>query len=355
MYKKGVSIILFLLSVQMFSQVGGSGVYDFLNLTNSARVASLGGKNISTFDKDLNFAHHNPALLNSEMDNRIILNYIRYFAGINFGYAGYAFEANTYGNFSIGVQYVNYGNFIAADETGLITGDFTASDYALNVIWSKEIYRNIQAGINLKPVYSHLEQYTSFGIAADIGLTYFKKEKELAASIVFKNLGTQIKPYTENHYERIYPDIQLGISKKLAHAPFRVHFTAHRLNKWNLKYDVPSKITQISFANEENETGNDISDILDNAFRHAIIAVDFIPLKSFYATLGYNHQRRQEMKLFDKAGFTGFSWGFGLLMKKFGISFGRATYHLAGASNHFSVYLDVNNFKEKKSIEKRNE
>ena len=352
MFKYKLILVLIIIPFLSFSQIGGSGVYDFLNLTNSARVASLGGKNISIYDDDLNFAHHNPALLNPDMNNRIILNYINYFAGINFGYAGYAFDKGKYGTFSAGIQYVNYGTFIAADETGIITGEFKASDYALNLIWSKEVYPNISAGVNLKPIYSYLEQYNSFGIAADIGVTYFKKEKEFAVSLLMKNIGTQIKPYYSDHYEPLPTDIQIGVSKKLAHAPFRVSFTAHHLNKWNLMYEVPQKVTQISFAGEEEKVrGENLYNILDNTMRHLIIGVDLIPLKSFYATLGYNHQRRQEMKLLDKAGFVGFSWGFGIKLKKFGVSFGRASYHQAGGSNHFSVYFDLESMGKKKNIE----
>ena len=333
------------------AQIGGAGVYDFMNLTNSARVASLGGKNISIYDDDLNFAHHNPALLNPTMNERLILNYINYFAGINFGYAGYALDKGEYGTFSLGIHYINYGKFIAADERGVITGEFSASDYAFNLIWSKEFYKNLRAGINLKPIYSHLESYNSFGIAADLGVTYLKPEKEFAVSLTLKNIGTQIKPYYKGHYEPLPFDIQLGISKKLAHAPFRINVTTHHLHKWNLRYEVPQETTQISFAEEADTTkGNHLYNFLDNSLRHFVFGIEFLPLKSFYASFGYNHQKRQEMKIIDKGGFVGFSWGFGVMLKKFGISYGRSSYHLAGGSNHFSIYIDLSKIGKKKNI-----
>ncbi|NOZ35281.1 MAG: type IX secretion system protein PorQ [Chlorobi bacterium] len=350
--KKLFFFAMLLISVSGFSQIGGNGVYDFLNLTNSARIAALGGTNISIYDDDLNFARENPALLNDSMNNRLVLNYVNYFAGVNYGYAGYAQEFKKFGTVSVGIQYINYGNFIAADETGTITGDFGASDYALNIIWAKDIYKNVRAGIDLKPVYSHLETYNSFGIAADIGITYYKSETNFAASLVFKNIGTQIKPYYKGHYEPVSFDIQAGISKKLEHAPFRVNVTAHHLYKWNLRYDVPEDVTQISFAQEpDTAKGEVLYNILDNAARHLIVGIELIPLKSFYASIGYNHQRHQEMKLIDKSGFTGFSWGFGIKLKKMGFSFGRASYHLAGGSNHFSVYFDISKFEKKERVE----
>ncbi|MCF6366548.1 MAG: type IX secretion system protein PorQ [Bacteroidales bacterium] len=350
---KRINIIIILIVLPFFinAQTGGKGVFDFLNINSSARVASLGGTNISIYDEDLNLAFQNPALLNSEMNNKIYINYLNYFAGINIGSVGYAYKHKKFGTISVGLQYLNYGTFTAADETGIISGEFNASDYALNLIWSKDLFKNIKGGVNIKPVYSHAEVYNSFGIVVDAGITYYKTEEEFAASLVLKNIGTQIKPYYKGHFEKVPFDIQMGVSKKLAHAPFRVNLTAHSLNKWNLRYEIPEKVTQISFADEsDTNKGEVLTNILDNSLRHLILGVELIPLKSFYVSLGYNHQRRQEMKIYEKGGTAGFSWGFGLKLKKMGISFARATYHLAGASNHFSFYFDMSKMGKKKNI-----
>ncbi|MDX2442255.1 MAG: hypothetical protein QNK30_00520 [Bacteroidales bacterium] len=43
----------------MFGQIGGRSTYAFLNLTNSARVAALGGKIVSLPDNDLDLPFHN--------------------------------------------------------------------------------------------------------------------------------------------------------------------------------------------------------------------------------------------------------------------------------------------------------
>jgi hypothetical protein len=339
-----------------FSQSGGSGVYNFLNLTNSARLASIGGYNVSVYNDDLNFAAQNPALLNPLNHNKLVLNYIDYFAGINFGYTAYARDCGKYGTFAGGIHYLNYGKFIAADEIGIITGEFKASDYALNLIWSKSVYKNIRVGVDLKPIFSNLESYNSFGLALDIGISWIKPGDEFTASLVAKNMGFQIKPYYEGHYEKLPFDLQAGVSKKLAHAPFRVSLTAQKLNRWNLLYDKEEVITSLSFANETEVTkGEQLYNFLDNSFRHLIIGVDVLLLKSFYASIGYNHQRRQEMKIIDKGGISGFSCGFGIQLKKFGINYARSSYHLAGGSNHFSLQFDLSKFGKPKTIEVINE
>ena len=76
--------------ISSFAQEGGNSVYKFLELTNSARVASLGGNVISINDNDLNFSYHNPALLNNHVANNLVLNYVNYFSDINYGYVSYS-------------------------------------------------------------------------------------------------------------------------------------------------------------------------------------------------------------------------------------------------------------------------
>ncbi len=351
---KKVFLFLFIaLVLKGYAQVGGDGVYKFLHQTHSARIAALGGINVSVFNGDLNFAEENPALLNEQMNKKVVLNYLNYFAGINYGYAGYADNIKKAGNFSFGIRYTNYGTFTAADPTGIKTGNFKAADYAFSIIWSKQLFKNIRGGINIKPVYSHLESYTSFGIVFDVGLSYIIPERNFAASLVLKNVGSQIKPYYSGHYEKVPFDIQAGISKKLAHAPFRINITAHHLHKWELRYEKPEKVTQISFAEtpEDKNKGKQFTNFLDNGMRHLIIGVDLIPLKSFYASISYNYQRFQEMRLIDKSGFTGFAWGFGLTLKKAGFSFGRSRYHMAGGANYFSVYVNISEFGKRKRVE----
>ena len=62
-------------SMLCFSQIGGQNTYEFLNFTNSARIASLGGNQISIKDNDLNFVFSNPSLLTSSLDNNLVINY----------------------------------------------------------------------------------------------------------------------------------------------------------------------------------------------------------------------------------------------------------------------------------------
>ncbi|MBN1250605.1 MAG: type IX secretion system protein PorQ [Bacteroidales bacterium] len=342
---KKVIIYIFIISFYfpIYGQIGGNSTYDFLNLTNSARVAALGGDNISIQDSDLNFVYHNPALLNNSMSNNIVINYVNYFADINYGYAAYAKNLSKLGIFAAGIHYINYGKFIEADYTGNIIGEFKAYELALNIFCSKPLLDSIlTAGINLKPIYSKLEKYSSFGLALDFGLSYNSNSKLFSAGLVIKNIGHQIKPYTQGNYEPLPFDIQLGLTQKLSHAPFRFSVLLHHLYIWDLTYNINANQAFSTASNTTLEqTG---TNFFDKVFRHSIFSLEFIPTKNFILMVGYNHQKRKEMLVLTKPFLVGYSWGLQIKISKFKISYSQSILHLAGISNHISLNLNLNNF-----------
>jgi hypothetical protein len=332
------------------AQIGGHYTYAFLNLTNSARVASLGGKSVSIYGDDLNMPFHNPSLLNSSMNQHIVMNYIGYFAGIKYGYVSYARDYGTKGTFAVGMHYSNYGTFTSANEAGIATGQFQASDYALNLMYSRKIDSLFSVGINIKPLYSSLETYNSLGIAADLGVTYHNPASLFTAAFVLKNMGTQLIGYYDGAEREHMPfEIQAGVSQKLLHAPFRFSLTLQQLQKLDLTYESSiSKNNIIADPMNGEKLGKNKYEVFgDKLMRHAILGMEFMPGENFYVNLGYNYQRRQELKVPVSTGMVGFSWGFGIKINKYRFSFGRATYHLAGASNHFSLSVNLSEFYKK--------
>ncbi|MEM6629461.1 MAG: penicillin-binding protein, partial [Bacteroidota bacterium] len=82
--------LLFISLPNIYGQIGGRHVYDFLNLTTGPSVTAVGGVNVSTMGDDLHMAYQNPALLTDSMDNHLVLSYTDYLSDIGFGYAGYS-------------------------------------------------------------------------------------------------------------------------------------------------------------------------------------------------------------------------------------------------------------------------
>lgn len=330
-------------SITSYSQVGGNNTYEFLNLPVSARAAALGGNLLSVRDNDINLALLNPSLLNKTMDNHLALSYLNYFSDINLGYAGYSKTFDKYGSFNAGIQYINYGEFIRTEDNGDITGQFYAGEYALNLGWGRQLDSSFSIGSNFKTIYSTLEHYQSLGVAIDLAGTYFNERLKLGTALLVKNIGTQIIAYRKGNKEPLPFEIQLGLSKQLSHAPFRFSMVLENIERFDLTY----RDTVSEGGNINPITGEEIKEkngFFDKTLRHVVIGAEFLPSKNFNIRLGYNYQRRQELKLTTRAGITGFSWGFGFRISKFHISYSRATYHLAGASNHFTISTNLSSF-----------
>ncbi len=341
MVKKILNILLFsIIALPAFPQTGGDNVYEFLNLTLSGHVAALGGSNVSLQSPDLNMAYHNPALLTGEMNKSLALNYVNYFAGINYGMAMFSQSFSNKGNFAAGLTYLNYGTFTETDISGVITGTFKASEYAFSLMYSREIDSSFAIGVNIKPVLSYLERYSSFGFAVDIGATWHNPGKLFSAGVVIKNAGYQVTTYAGEQHQNLPFEIQAGISQRLAYAPFRFSLTVRHLEKYDLTHEYLP-------AGTNGTTETDESDFFENMMRHLIIGAELIPHKNFYFCGGYNYQRRKELAVDAKASTVGFSWGFGINTSILNIEFGRATYHLAGSSTHLSLILKTNNIYNK--------
>ncbi|MDR1666518.1 MAG: type IX secretion system protein PorQ [Bacteroidales bacterium] len=315
------------------AQLGGESTYGFLNLTPLPQAAALGGNLIAVSGDGPAASFYNPALLDSSSDNYFSLNYVHYFAGIRFGYAAYA-RSYGYSHFAAGIHYVNYGRFTEADMTGLITGSFTAAEYAFNLTYSRclpWLDSTLTVGVNLKPLLSVFERYSSSGLLADVGFTYRHPGRLFVAALVVRNMGAQLTTYAESGREKVPFEIQMGLSHRLQHAPFRFSLVVQHLE---------SRLGGgIRPEDEKEKTGASL--YADEAMRHLIFGVECFPFKGLILRGGYNYHRRQEMKVLSHTGAVGLSWGIGIRVSRFHIDYARSRWHLAGASNHFAVNVDL--------------
>ncbi|MFI5218361.1 MAG: type IX secretion system protein PorQ [Bacteroidia bacterium] len=348
MTKRIVIFILFLTHFQhLFSQTGGNNTYEFLNLSSSARLGALGGTQLSVQDNDLNLAFSNPALLNPAMSKAITFSYVPYFADIKYGYAGYAQEIkNLKGTFSAGIHFVNYGEFIRADVTGEQQGTFNAAEYSFNLSYSRLLHERVTGGFTLKTIYSSLEDFSSTGMAVDLGIFYHNEKNNFGLAGVIKNIGMQLSTYTQGDREPLPFEVQLGISYRLPKAPLRLSLTATHLEKPNLTYTNPALVNETDPITGE-PIENKIS-LFEKIACHAIIGGEILITQNFHLRLGYNYMRRQDLGLSSRMSISGFSGGFGFRISKFHFSYGRAAYHVAGASNHFSITTNISEFSKKK-------
>jgi hypothetical protein len=342
---KSIFCVLFLFKLSISSaQIGGQGVFKFVDLPPSSRTASLGGNLISVKDDDVTLAIQNPSLLNASMDNHLALSYIDYLADINFGSVAYAHKFDSINTGMIGMQYINYGTFIRADEAGNELGTFTAGEYNLFTGYSRQ-WKRFSYGGQLKLIYSDfVDGYTSFGAMVDIAGTYSNPDKGFTLALVLKNIGYQIKPYAYTH-EPVPFEIQIGASVKPRHMPVRFSAALVHLETPDMTYINTEAPQTIDLA-----TGQPIVQKIsfgDKVFRHFVFGAEILISKNFNLRVGYNVQRRQELMIPDNKGTVGYSFGAGIRINKFHISYGRSVYSLAGGSNTFTITSNLSEFYRK--------
>ena len=344
--KKTVAIIfLSCLFVSFTRAQSDESVYRFLSLAPSAHIATLGGVNVSLQNDDLNFTLQNPALITGEMSNMLSLSGVNYLAGINFGSVVYSNQFDDKNFWAAGVLFVDYGKFDGRDEHREPTGEFSASDVALHFVYGRKLSEKWTLGSTLKPIFSSYEQYSSFGLGVDVGVSYYEIENLFSAGFVLKNIGTQLSAYYSDggrqHFEPFPFEIQAGVNKKLRHAPFRFSFTAHNLQRWNMSF---AHNVRRNASDGFNQRSNHDLSFGENLMRHLIFGVEIVPSDKFYLGVGYNYRRSQELKILDVNSFGGFSFGGGLKLYKFNLGFAMSNYHPSSTSYHISISTNLRSF-----------
>ncbi len=344
-----LSGIAFLIYFDSHGQIGGDNTYDFLNLTNSSRSAALGTNFLAIKDNDIALAAANPSIITPQMHNNLALSFVDYYDDINYGFVTYGRDMGKLGSYAGTIEFINYGTFDRADETGRKLGKFSANELALNIGWGRPLDSNFAIGANFKAIYSSLESYNSFGLAVDVAGSYHNPEADFTASLIFKNIGYQIISYYGGNHEPLPFEIQLGMSKRLEHLPFRYSIIFTHLEKWDLTYSDPRlENNNNDNFNENSDEKNGVGDFADKFMRHIVLGGEMYIGKNFILRLGYNYQRRQEMKVESKLSTVGFSWGFGLRISKFHFSYSRSAYHLVGSPNFITITTNLSDFISKK-------
>jgi len=336
--KNSVLYSILFLPLCSIAQIGGQNTYQFLNLPVSPRHAALGGKNVTLNNYDPSSALNNPALINDAMDNHLALNYMNFVGDINYGTASYAyfFDRRTR-VVQGGITYINYGSFDGFDENANPTGDFSGSEAALSVGYQQQLGRSdFHLGANAKFISSRLEQFTSFGVATDIGITYKNEYSNLIISAVVRNLGFQLKPFNEIR-EDLPLEVIFGISQKLDKLPFRWHITLENLQEWNIAFGNTAR-------DEVDLSGNITEDdprFFANVFRRTIIGIEFFPDSGFNIQLGYNVRRGEELRIEDQRSFAGLSGGISIKLNKIRLNYSYTRFNRAANTSFFGVSIDL--------------
>lgn len=321
--------------------LGGNTVFNFLRLPNTPQLSASGGVNVSHISNDVGLAFNNPALLRPAMHTQLNAVFNGFYDGITAYHLSFAYhhqKLNT--NFLWGLVYLNYGNVQQTDASGNLFGSMKPSDWVMQVSASRSYLEKWNYGASLKFISSNYGQYRSNGIAVDVGILYQDTAALFSASVLAKNMGTQLRKYDGTDPGDLPFDLQAGVSKRLANSPFGFSLTAHHLHQFDIRYNDAAFNDANGFAN-----GSDKKFTFDKLFRHVVLAANVYLGDKVEITAAYNYLRRQELNIGSTGnGLNGFSLGAALVLNKLQVRYARSHYQNNTAYNQFGLNMTLNRY-----------
>ena len=337
--------ILFASTYPVTAQVtGGQHTMEFLRLPNAPHVSAIGGINVANADRDIAFAIQNPSLARPGLHNELSINYNSYYSGISIANLQYGYHVpKIKTSFALGVQYLNYGNFVQTDLIGNQLGNFRANEFALTLAASRQYKQKWRYGVAMKFANSTLYNKTASALLFDIGVNYYDTGSLWMIGAVAKNMGFMLNKYNPaNSAEPLPFDLQIGISKRLKNVPLRLMVTMHHLYEWNIRYNNPADAANTNVFGGADSNAKKKTYFSDKLFRHFIFGGELVIAKRLIISGAYNHLRRSELAIEDRTALAGFSFGAGINLNKFQVHYARSYYHVAGAYNEFGISMSLN-------------
>jgi hypothetical protein len=293
----------------LFSNSLSQNTYEFLRLDMSARAASLGGSYITYYD-DADIIFYNPAGLNLAEGTPVSFSFTKHLMDINLAGLAYSTELESIGRVGAAIQYINYGSFDEADEFGNRTGEFGAGELAVLLAYAGEFDENLYYGASAKFIYSTIADRSSSAAALDLGIHYEIPSQQMHIALVALNLGAQLSSYIDTK-EDLPVDVAVGISKRLENLPLRLSLDFHKLTEKR--------------------------DDFVQRFKAFSVGAEFFLSKVFSLRLGYDNEKRSELKVGTTAGIAGFNGGLGVHISDYRFDYGYSSLGKVGALHRISL------------------
>jgi hypothetical protein len=288
--------------------------YDFLKLDVSARANALAGSYVSATN-DVNTIFYNPAGLSTLKETQAAAGFYKYLLDINAGIISYGQRYNDAGYIGGAIRYINYGSFEKYDEESNNIGTFSANEIAISLGYANATESNFHYGVNLKFIYSGIDEYSSTALAGDFGIMYILPKTEWNFALSLLNAGFQLSQYNSTT-EDLPLDLRIGLSKKLEHLPLTVRF---------------------EFDDLTDNTG----DFIDR-FKNLSVGGEFDFNEYVKFRIGYDNGQRVNLETGSSIGLAGFSTGIGFkFLDDYAIDYAFNSLGNVGTTNTIDLHFAI--------------
>ena len=298
----------------------------FMHVPAHARLAGLGGVNVSLADRDVNFFHNNPALVGDTLNGFASAGYQFYVGDVGNALLTYAHGSKRTGQIIAGVQHTNYGSFQGFDETGVELAEFDAGETAVLLGRTHQV-GDFRLGASLKGVFSNIAGYRATAVMVDVGGIFQHPNEQLTVGLVLKNMGVVLSDYNGSDRGTVPFDVQAGVTFKPEHMPLRFSFTGYQL--------VRSDVMEIDYATGEKTSG------LKRIFNHLNFGAEILLHRNVELLAGYNYLLHQSLKTNTGGSGAGICFGFTLYVKPVQFVFSRNSYTIGNAGYSFTLLTNM--------------
>lgn len=319
-------IIVLASSTTVWAQFGGQSSYEFLNIPSHARLAALGGVNVSHANEDVNFFFSNPALVGDSLSGWGSASYLFHVADVGQASFAYTDTFGKIGTISVGIQHVNYGSLDGFDATGAVTGTFRSGETAIVISKSHQV-SFFRLGANLKAVFSNLAGFHSSALMLDLGGVFIHPDQDLRVGLAIKNIGIVLSEYSQTSSSTVPVDVQAGVTYKPEYMPLRFSCTAYNLVHLGKLYDDPD--------DEESPA------TLDKVMAHFNFGAEILLHRNVHVLAGYNFLRQKELKVETGGGGSGFTFGLAAKINAINLVFSHSRYAVGNANYTFTLSANI--------------
>jgi hypothetical protein len=192
--KKILLVFLFAAGFVLGQSKIGSTSAPFLNIAVSPRAISMGGAFVGTAN-DVSSLYWNPAGASRSNTNEAMFSHSRWFADINYNWAGAMLKLGGAGTIGLSLTYLDYGDIevtTLAEQDG--TGQFySAHDLAMGLTYAYNLTDRFSLGGTVKYIQQKIWNSSASSIALDLGVLFHSDIYGLRIGATITNFGSAMR------------------------------------------------------------------------------------------------------------------------------------------------------------------
>jgi hypothetical protein len=202
-----IAAVITILTLNGICFAGGQSAFDFMNIGVSARDAATSGAWSAVSDGPSSI-HYNPAGLSQTWNYQIAGMHSEWYQDLRYEFFGISLPAGKNGGLGFSVTYLSMGDINGYTENNIATGNINAYDMSVGLSYGHNFTPSLSVGFGGKWIGEQLDDYSTSGFAADIGVQYRKNGYTIGLSAM--NLGPKVQYETSS--SPLPTKVNVGIS-----------------------------------------------------------------------------------------------------------------------------------------------